>query len=675
MKSVFIPAVKIMGAMRYPVKFTVIFLLVLIPLSFLGYNMVHTLEEEIVFLEGERTGLEYVKDVRFPIQHIQQHRGMTAAYLTGATEFKDRIMKKRQDVDNYLAMLAETDARLGAQLDTNGLLQPVMKQWQHIKANSLNQSLAQAIKSHTGLIADLLHLKVRVADSSGITLDPKLDSYYLGDTLVATMPQLLESMGQARAVGSSVAGQGQFTKSSSIKLAVLVNNIETYAKKLSSGLQTAIDENESIKKNLESAIAENNQAISKIEHLLKDELLNADVISISGGEVFKTATEAIDGSYELYDALVPELDAIWGKRIQDDLILEYIEVSVIAIVLLLLSYLFAGLYFSIKESIELVGQASRGLAEGNLTTRLSLNTKDEMQDIASNFNQMATRFESAIQQIMTASSQLAAASEEVSSIAQESAGNLANQRSETEQVATAMNEMAATVQEVAHNASDAAGAAKNADKESHSGKAIVSQASESIDKLATEVERSADVIDTLAKDSDDIGSVLDVIKGIAEQTNLLALNAAIEAARAGEQGRGFAVVADEVRTLAGRTQESTEEIEGMIDKLQSGARNAVTAMQAGQEQAKIGVEHTAQAGIALDAITEAVAVIDRMNTQIASAAEQQSSTADDMNQNIVNISRLADQTAESAQQSTTSSEELSSLALDLQNLVGKFKVS
>ena len=674
MKALFIPAMIIMGKMKYPVKFGVIFAIVLIPLLFLSYNMVHLLTEEISFLENERNGVEYLQAIRLPMQHIQQHRGMTAAYLGGATQFKSRIMNKRPTIDKYFANLQETENKLGNALKVKGSTQQFIQKWNAIKENSLDMKQADAIKVHSQLVADILALMVKVADNSEITLDPKLDSYYMGASLVTILPMLLENMGQARAVGSSVAAKGEFTQKSFVKLSVLALNIETYANQLESALTAAMNENAEIKNDLGPTIKSNHHAIEEIETLLHKKLLDADNITVASDVVFNTATHAIDGSYKLFDAMAPELSHIFSDRINEDITKEYIELILVAFVLLSLFYLFVGLYFSIMSNLEHVGDATKKMANGDLNTRLTLRGNDEMQVIARDFNAMAEKFEALVQQIMSATSQLAAASEEVAVISQESATNLNQQRSETEQVATAMNEMSATVQEVARNAGDASGAAANADNEAKAGNSIVQQASNSIDELAREVESAAGVIQQLASDSDTIGTVLDVIKGIAEQTNLLALNAAIEAARAGEQGRGFAVVADEVRTLAGRTQESTQEIESMIDKLQSGAKNAVAAMETGREKASVGVDQTKQAGEALAAITRAVTTINEMNTQIASAAEEQAATTEEMNKNIININQLADETAGSAEQSTAASSELSKLATDLQSLVGQFKI-
>jgi len=328
----------------------------------------------------------------------------------------------------------------------------------------------------------------------------------------------------------------------------------------------------------------------------------------------------------------------------------------------------------IGRAVSALERASGQMAEGNLTVRADYQGKDELGRVANAFNRMGERFQAMVQQLSGATSQLAAAAEETSAVTEQTSSGIRQQQSETEQVATAMNEMTATVQEVAHSAASAAEAAHKADEEALAGKQVVTRTIDVIDSLASEVEKAAGVIHQLEQDSEQIGTVLDVIRGIAEQTNLLALNAAIEAARAGEQGRGFAVVADEVRTLASRTQQSTAEIQGMIEKLQNGAANAVKVMEASRTQAQAGVEQVAQAGASLDSITRAVGTINDLNAQIASAAEEQSSVAEEINRNIVNISQVADQTSQGAQQTAAASEELARLAEQLQSLVGQFRV-
>lgn len=329
---------------------------------------------------------------------------------------------------------------------------------------------------------------------------------------------------------------------------------------------------------------------------------------------------------------------------------------------------------TIMRAVDSLETASARLADGDLLAAVDYQGRDELGRVAAAFNAMRLRMHEMITQVANATGQLAAASEETTAVTVQTSDGIRRQQSETEQVAAAMNEMSATVQDVARNAASAAEAAHAADADAANGRKVLARTVEVINMLAREVENATGVIRSLQDDSNNIGSVLDVIRAIAEQTNLLALNAAIEAARAGEAGRGFAVVADEVRTLASRTQQSTSEIQAMIEKLQGGAANAVKVMETGHRQAGEGVTQVAEAGAALESILQAVTTINDMNAQIASAAEQQSAVAEEINRNIVTVSEIAEQTSVGSQQTAATSEELAQLAAQLQSLVGQFRV-
>lgn len=312
--------------------------------------------------------------------------------------------------------------------------------------------------------------------------------------------------------------------------------------------------------------------------------------------------------------------------------------------------------------------------EGDLTRRLDDTNKDEIGKLANGFNMFATVVHHIIREVMGYTEQLSSSADRLSVITEETSRGADRQQTQTDEVVAAVNELAATGQEVARNTSDAAEAAQHAEDASAEGRGVVGKTIDAIESLAEEVEHAGEVIHRLESDSTAIGGVLDVIRGIAEQTNLLALNAAIEAARAGEQGRGFAVVADEVRTLASRTQESTAEIQTMIERLQSGAQEAVKVMDTSKDRATSTVEQAVQAGASLQTIAEAVTVINEMNVQIATAAEEQNAVAENINQSVVNISGITEQTAAGAQQTASASNELNELAEHLSGMVKQFKV-
>jgi methyl-accepting chemotaxis protein len=310
---------------------------------------------------------------------------------------------------------------------------------------------------------------------------------------------------------------------------------------------------------------------------------------------------------------------------------------------------------------------------GNLSERLEIKGKSEFDWLSGSYNGFVKKIAKTIDEIRLTSEKLATAAEQLASITENTEQGVLQQQTDTSQVASAMEEMTATVQEVARNAVQASEAAASTDTVAKSGKQVVDEAVNAINSLASEVQSAADVIQELEKDSENIGQVLTVIQGIAEQTNLLALNAAIEAARAGEQGRGFAVVADEVRTLASRTQNSTHEIQQTVEGLQVRARNAVKVMEQGQLQAKNSVQQAASAGEVLEQINSKIHDINDMNNQIACAAEEQTAVAEEINRSICKIGDISEQTSTGASNTSQACIELKELAVDLKTIVGHFK--
>ncbi|WP_210712392.1 methyl-accepting chemotaxis protein [Pseudomonas sp. MWU349] len=429
------------------------------------------------------------------------------------------------------------------------------------------------------------------------------------------------------------------------------------------------------------------------------DVLSSDAVtklsSLKRGEVTYDVDQA-DGTISLYlpfgigqtdahwtlmlqlplSAVMADLDKLQGdlaeQRKADTFGMAMVGLVIAGLGLLVIWLVGHGIARPLRQMVAMLDDIAQG--EGDLTRRLTSDRADELGSIAKGFNTFLAKLQAMISQVVTSVQSVSDSSEHTADIAIRTNQGVHKQMVEIDQVATAVHEMTATAQDVARNATQAAQAASHADQAASQGMQIVRDTSSAIGALAEEIGRAVGVVQTLAKDSENINAILIAIRGIAEQTNLLALNAAIEAARAGEQGRGFAVVADEVRNLAQKTQQATEEIQSMIQQLQQGTREVVRVMEDSQHKTDQSVEHAAKAAQALETITQAVSVINDMNTQIASAAEEQSAVAEDINRNVINIGQVANEVAGGADESSAASAGLTKLAEQQRRLINQFKV-
>ena len=392
-------------------------------------------------------------------------------------------------------------------------------------------------------------------------------------------------------------------------------------------------------------------------------------------------TELMDSAEKINAVLnqLVEINSHYATVADDDAAAQYRRAFNLVVGLLVLAsaltLLFAWrLIRSITQPIANALRAAEEIAEGNLTRPITVDGSDEAGRLLQAMVTMQEKLRDTLQSISGSAHQLASAAEELNSVTEEGARGLTQQNNEIEQAATAVNEMTSAVEEVARNAVSTSEASKNATASAGDGRDLVQETVSAIERMSSDVQGTASLIGDLANESRDIGKVLDVIRGLADQTNLLALNAAIEAARAGEAGRGFAVVADEVRALAHRTQQSTSEIERMIGSIQSGTEHAVDSMRNSTERAESTLNIARGAGLSLDTINSAIIEINERNLVIASAAEEQAQVAREVDRNLVNIRDLSVQSTTGANQTQAASSELSRLAVDLNNLVTRFKL-
>ena len=563
-----------------------------------------------------------------------------------------------------------------------GQIKSLRANYQSFNDNSLKimQAREQSLLTQESLIDNLDSLEVAADDTASLLLD-------LIDLEVSEDPTEREIAATASNIDNSFSNL--ITSSYDLVNTKEKSKYETILKELDYIISEAQNKLEYVGRHWEGVIDQEmldniNTEAGKVftmlngpDSILKRKGQQLD-FNLQAGELLNTveanATAVNQSMGSLNKAIESTSQAVSVKAIDEVDSASYKTLALVLIAIVVAVLVSIAVIRPLKHSLDKVNNALNILASGNLTHKLDDSGHDEFAELSRNCNRLVDSLRTLIQGILDRSNQLAAAAEETSAITAQTTAGIQEQKNQVDQVATATTQLSSSAMQVSTSADEALNQIRQADEEAQHMRAIADENKRTILALADEVAKASQVINKVHSDSASIGSILDVIRGIAEQTNLLALNAAIEAARAGEQGRGFAVVADEVRSLASRTQDSTQEIQQMIQVLQQGTQEAVSVMELGREQASSCVEKTEQANVALESISNAVHYAHDSGTHIANAAQEQNLVSQQVSEKLEHIAAISEETATGADQTAQSSHQVAQLAEELQASVGEFKV-
>ena len=675
MKTVLYPAIALMNRLSFGMKFSLISVMFFLPMGITNYYLVsdsytqyQNTRAELESLDLLSSSLRLRRDLETLNDLVQINTMVSQSGKTG--DIETQISKIEQGLIQRVEEMQSVSHNPADVEDFNSKRDSMLQALKSVRAETSLQSKVAAIEKQLG--NSQVFLKY-VAAQAGLSQDGRADVRQLTDLITGFTPQVTANIAVGRAVGAYSLAQGFLNSSSSTEMDDLLLQLEKLQGEYSVRLKEALAGNEA-KAALSSKAEDSLNSLKEVSTFFEDQIIVADSLDQPWQGYFDQVSAVMEKTYALNDASVELLRSVLEVRLAEKRADTVLLVVALVLVFLVIVYLYGGFYVSTRSTLKTLGQVMDKVAAGDMTVGFKAQSQDELGELGQVFNDTVAKIHDLIDIVGQTVIEVERQADRVELVSGESNQAVYEQRGQIEQVATAMNQMSATAQEVARSAAAAVQSAQSVNDETVSGRSLVENQVGSIRRLAAEIDQSVAVINQLAADSASISRVLEVIKGIAEQTNLLALNAAIEAARAGEQGRGFAVVADEVRTLAKRTQQSTEEIEQMIAKLQGGVGAAVKAMSVSHQMADGTVSQSGQVQQALENILGAVGMIVDQNQQIAAAAEEQTAVAHDIDQNIVQINQAGERTAEGSSQTEQASRELSAQVAQLKQFIGAFKV-
>lgn len=670
------PAIALMNRLSFAMKFSLISVLFFIPMLLSNFYLVRDSYREFVGTRNELQSLVLLGDALKLRRDLEDWKDLVEIEsIIGQTSdnqtLRNRVTAVEAALESRIGSLewASGDAeQIGEFIQRRDSLAAALRDARAQQSLRAKAAMAKALLGEAQVMIKL------IASQSGLSQDSQRDVRMLTELLVSVTPVITGLLSEGRAVGAATFGQGYLNSDASNALDALVLELEKQHNQYGAQLQDVLAGRAPTLQQLEASSRDSRASLLVSNELFQDQVILAETLEQPWDTFYDLISGEIAKTYALNEGVLNVLGIELSARLQQNRLLMTGLLVALTVVFLLVVCLYSAFYVSTRASLRSIGSTMGRVATGDMTAHCEVRTRDELGELGQGFNQTVAKIRELIERVGQTIAEVERQASRVEQVSGQSNQTVSAQRGQIEQVATAMNQMSATAMAVASSAASAVESAEDVNRQTLDGRDLVQSQVQDIERLAEEIEHSVAAINRLADDSKAISQVLDVIKGVAEQTNLLALNAAIEAARAGEQGRGFAVVADEVRSLAQRTQQSTAEIEQMIARLHDGVGQAVKAMGASQEMTEATVQHSVKVRQALENILAAASVIVDQNLQISTAAEQQTAVTQDIDRNIVAINEAGQRTAEGAGETAQASRELREQVVHLQHLIAAFKV-